>query len=217
MKVPFAQVRMYFPDTDSVSPGELYHSIGYPENIGNPNFLNTCAIRLSLALLGAGFPNPGMWPIKAGKYKGRMIETKQRKLSAFLVRQLGQPEKFKSGQDAEGKIGARRGIVSFFQHLWRRKPARTHCHSRERSLGQVHALRERNRRDRDRVLLVFARRLVLAARVVGPAGRHPVNSRAARPLQPVGLNDLMLRYVTIFKFSVESGYTENAIRSKIRD
>lgn len=114
MKVPFAQVRMYFPDTDSVSPEELYHSIGYPENIGNPNFLNTCAIRLSLALLGAGFPNPGVWPIKAGKYKGRMIETKQRKLSAFLVRQLGQPEKFKSGQYAEGKIGARRGIVSFF-------------------------------------------------------------------------------------------------------
>lgn len=27
----------------------------------------------------------------------------------------------------------------------------------------------------------------------------------------------MLRYVTISKFSAESGYTENAIRSKIRD
>jgi hypothetical protein len=27
----------------------------------------------------------------------------------------------------------------------------------------------------------------------------------------------MLRYVTIRKFSVESGYSENAIRSKIRD
>jgi len=43
-----------------------------------------------------------------------MIETKQRKLSHWLVRQIGQPEKFKSGHEAEMKIGARRGIVSFF-------------------------------------------------------------------------------------------------------
>ena len=114
MKVPFAKLRMHFPDTQSVGPDELYHWIGYPENIGNPNFLNTCAIRLSLALLGAGYPNPGVWPIKAGKYKDRMIETRQRKLSNWLVRQVGQPEKFKGGVDAEAKIGARRGIVSFF-------------------------------------------------------------------------------------------------------
>ena len=114
MKVPFAKLRMHFPDTQSVLPEELYQWIGYPENIGNPNFLNTCAIRLSLALLGAGYPNPGAWPIRAGKYKGRAIETKQRKLANWLVRQLGQPEKFKSRQDAEAKIGARRGIVSFF-------------------------------------------------------------------------------------------------------
>jgi len=105
---------MHFPDTQTVSREELYHWLGYPENIDNINFENTCAIRLSLALLGAGYPNPGAWPIKAGKYKGRAIETKQRNLSNWLARQLGQPEKFKSGQDAESKIGARRGIVSFF-------------------------------------------------------------------------------------------------------
>lgn len=114
MKAPFATLRMHFPDTDSVSRDELYQWIGYPENTNNPNFENTCAIRMSLALLGAGFPNPGGWPIKAGKYKGRSIETKQRKLSNWLVRHLGEPEKFKSGQEAENKIGARYWIVSFF-------------------------------------------------------------------------------------------------------
>jgi len=31
MKVPFAKLRMHFPDTQSVSPEELYHWIGYPE------------------------------------------------------------------------------------------------------------------------------------------------------------------------------------------
>ena len=89
MIVPFATLRKHFPDTQSITPDELYHWIGYPENIGNPNFLNTCAIRLSLALLGAGFPNPGAWPVKAGKFKGRKIETRQRRLGLWLVGQLG--------------------------------------------------------------------------------------------------------------------------------
>jgi hypothetical protein len=114
MKVPYATLRMHFPDTDSITRDELYHWIGCPENIHNPNFYNTCAIRLSLALLGAGYPNPGTWPIKAGKYKGRAIETRQRALSAWLARHVGKPEKFQSGPEADQKIGARRGIVSFF-------------------------------------------------------------------------------------------------------
>jgi hypothetical protein len=114
MKVSYMKLRTHFPDTQSVIAEELFQWIGYPENIGNPNFSNTCAIRLSLALLGAGYPNPGTWPIKAGKYKGRAIETKQRKLAKWLVRQLGQPERFKSGREAEDKIDGRRGIVSFF-------------------------------------------------------------------------------------------------------
>lgn len=114
MKVAYAILRKHFPDTGNVSLGELYRWIGYPENAANPNFQNTCAIRLSLALLGAGYPNPGAWPIKDGKYKGRAIETKQRKLSNWLVRHLGQPEKFSSGKEAEDRVGTRQGIISFF-------------------------------------------------------------------------------------------------------
>jgi len=114
MKVPYANLRMHFPDTDSVGRDELYHWIGYSENINDPNFYNTCAIRMSLALLGAGYANPGEWPIKAGKYKGRAIETQQRRLSAWLTRHIAQPEKFNGGQEAERAIGDRRGIVSFF-------------------------------------------------------------------------------------------------------
>jgi hypothetical protein len=114
--VPFAAIRMHFPDEDSVTLDELFQWIGYPENIHNPNFENTCAIRMSLALLGAGFPNPGIYPVKAGQFKGRAIETKQRKLSNWLVHQLGQPEKYNDGQEAQKKIGARHGIISFF-HL----------------------------------------------------------------------------------------------------
>ena len=114
MKVPYASLRAHFPDTDNVSREELYQWIGYPESASKPGYYNTCAIRLSLALLGAGYPNPGLWPIKAGKYKGRMIETGQRRLSAWLKRHVGKPEVFKSGLEAERAIGARRGIISFF-------------------------------------------------------------------------------------------------------
>jgi hypothetical protein len=79
MKVPFGKLRMHFPDPDSVPMPELWQSLGYPEYGSNMNFMNTCATRLSVALIASGYPNPGSYPIKAGKYKGRMIETKQRK------------------------------------------------------------------------------------------------------------------------------------------
>lgn len=115
MTLPYASLRMHFPDTDSVPLEELWQWLGYPENIKDINFSNTCAVRMSLALLGAGFPSPGTYPVKAGKYTGKSIETRQRKLSTWLARQLGQPEKYKSGADAQKAIGARRGIISFFQ------------------------------------------------------------------------------------------------------
>jgi hypothetical protein len=115
MKASYEAVRRHFPDKVSISREELYQWIGYPENINNANFDNTCAIRVSLALLGAGFPSPGAYPVKAGTYEGKSIETKQRLLNKFLVRHLGKPEEFKGGQEAQVKIGTRRGFISFFQ------------------------------------------------------------------------------------------------------
>ncbi len=115
MKVPFEAVRMHFPDKVSITSAEIYQWIGHPENIGNPNFENTCAIRLSLALLGAGFPSPGTYPVRAGKFKGRTIETSQRKLSNWLKGQLGPPEQYKGGGEARKEIGKRHGIISFFK------------------------------------------------------------------------------------------------------
>jgi hypothetical protein len=115
MKVPFSVVRMHFPDTDSVSLDELWLWLGYPENSRDINFSNTCAVRMSLALLGAGFPSPGNYPVKAGKHKGKSIETRQRKLSNWLSTHMGVPEKYKSGAQAQGAIGSRCGIISFFQ------------------------------------------------------------------------------------------------------
>jgi hypothetical protein len=95
----------------------LYQSIGHPEYADNMYMQNTCAVRVSMALLGAGIqPAPGHMTVQAGKFKGQRIEQSQRRLSAFLERRLGKPEVYTSGYEAGQKIGRRRGIVSFF-HL----------------------------------------------------------------------------------------------------
>jgi hypothetical protein len=96
LKAPYAVLRMHFPDTDSVALEELWQWLGYAENSQNINFSNTCAVRMSLALLGAGFPSPGTYPVKAGKYKGKLIETRQRKLSNWLIHHLGEPERYRA-------------------------------------------------------------------------------------------------------------------------
>jgi hypothetical protein len=70
MKVPFAVLRMHFPDTDSVSLEELWQWLGYPENIKDINFSNTCAVRMSLALLGARLSKPRRLPSEGREAQG---------------------------------------------------------------------------------------------------------------------------------------------------
>jgi hypothetical protein len=95
----------------------LYESIGHPEYAHSMYMENTCAVRLSLSLLGAGIePAPGHMTVQTGKFKGRRIEQSQKRLSDFLLRRLGKPEVFPSGYKASVGIGDRRGIASFF-HL----------------------------------------------------------------------------------------------------
>lgn len=95
----------------------LYESIGHPEYAHNMYMENTCAVRVSLALLGAGVEiTPGHMTVKAGKFAGRRIEQGQARLSEFLRKRLGEPERFASGYQASTRIGQRRGIASFF-HL----------------------------------------------------------------------------------------------------
>jgi hypothetical protein len=114
--ISYAAVHRHFPDKFSIPPEELYAWIGYPEYADNMYWENTCAVRMSMALLGVGIAiSPGHMTVKAGKYKGRRIEQGQKRLSDFLVKALGKPEKFSSGGEAKMKIDNRRGIASFFQ------------------------------------------------------------------------------------------------------
>lgn len=101
-----------------IDQAALYESIGHPEFAHDARMQNTCATRVSMALLGAGIhPAPGNLAVKAGRFSGLRIETNQKALSKFLQRRLGPPEVYKSGYEAWSKIKPRRGIVSFFHLL----------------------------------------------------------------------------------------------------
>ena len=105
-----------YPRKKDISGDALYVSIGRPEYAGNPYMENTCAVRVSLALVAAGVKiTPGHMEVKAGRFKGKQLEQGVARLSAFLTRRLGAPEKYKSGNAARSGIGQRRGVMSFFQ------------------------------------------------------------------------------------------------------
>ncbi len=105
-----------FSSRHKVKQAELFREIGWEEYLDNINFHNTCAIRLSLALIKAGVQIQGRLPIKKGPYQGKMIETGQALLSRTLSRRavFGPPEKHKEGT-ARAVIAGRRGVISFFR------------------------------------------------------------------------------------------------------
>lgn len=118
MRVPFSVLAKHYPRKRDVSAAALFRELGWDDLIGNPAYENTCAIRVSLALIRSGVTIPGgrMAIKKEGPLKGKMIEPGQAKLSAILTRSsmLGKPQKF-SGPRAFMEIESRSGIVSFFR------------------------------------------------------------------------------------------------------
>jgi hypothetical protein len=114
--IPFAVLRQHFPAKATVNKAALYTGIGHIEKVPDANWDNTCAVRLSVALIGAGVAiAPGYLTIETGPHKGKRIESRQRALSEFLRKRWGEPEKFNGGAAARKGIGSRRGVISFFQ------------------------------------------------------------------------------------------------------
>jgi len=115
-KPSFAMLRAHFPRRDLVDTAALYAELGWIDLVQNEAFRNTCATRMSLALIKAGMALPGRMAIRKGAFKGCRIEPGQQKLSMLLQRRtlLGAPEKYRTGEGLAA-IGKRSGIVSFWQ------------------------------------------------------------------------------------------------------
>ncbi|GAB57357.1 T6SS effector amidase Tae4 family protein [Rheinheimera nanhaiensis] len=97
---------------------ELYQLLGWGDLIGRPEWANTCAVRMSLALIEAGMTVSGRVQVKKGDLKGKWIEPGQNRLSDWLIRHLGQPEVFPfdtSSAAGPQSLYDKKGIVSFMR------------------------------------------------------------------------------------------------------
>jgi hypothetical protein len=117
LRIPFNVLAHNYPRRSYVSHDDLFREIGWDDLIKNPAYENTCATRVSLALIKCGVTIPhARLPIKKGPYKHHLIEPGQGKLSHILAasNMFGKPEKFDNSHAHDG-IGDRSGIVSFFR------------------------------------------------------------------------------------------------------
>lgn len=109
------------PSSDNyLSGAALYEEIGYKidELIKqNAGYANTCATRMSIALIKAGVTFTGRLRIKKGTYKERKIETGAKLLADQLMLDnvFGKPEIFTNASTAAAKIGAKKGVVFFWK------------------------------------------------------------------------------------------------------
>ncbi|MGZ8340696.1 MAG: T6SS effector amidase Tae4 family protein [Telluria sp.] len=117
MKPKFQAVAAAYPSKIPYDRATLFQLVGWDHLITNDTYANTCAIRVSVGLAGAGMSIPGRMKINKGPHKGKLVEPGQARLSTPLARKsmLGAPEKFKGGRGAAKGIGTRSGVVSFWR------------------------------------------------------------------------------------------------------
>lgn len=114
MKPSFAFLDKGYPRREKYARDVLYDQLGWSDLKTHPSFQDTCAIRMSVALSAAGVALTGWLKVKSGPLKGKSIEPSQAKLSRWLKGRWGQPEVFRSKDDARLGIGNRTGVVSFW-------------------------------------------------------------------------------------------------------
>lgn len=115
MKLIFATLRNHYQSNKSVSRESLYQELGWDELISNPSYTNTCAIRVSLALVKCGIPLRGGLAIQKGPHRGMRIEPGQARLAKMLAEPayFGKAESFRR-DDVIAGIGNRKGVVAFW-------------------------------------------------------------------------------------------------------
>lgn len=101
-----------------LSGADLYTEIGYDIKhlMGqNEGYRNTCAVRMSLALIKSGFPVRGRIKIKAGPHAGKSVEPGAKLLADQLMTTLGRPLILTQTAKAPDLLRGKRGIVFFWK------------------------------------------------------------------------------------------------------
>ncbi|RQR38252.1 hypothetical protein DIE04_24440 [Burkholderia sp. Bp8994] len=115
LKPHFSLLNSHYPDNRTVSREALYEELGWQDLVANPAYANTCAIRISLALVKSGMTLRGGLVIQKGPHRGRRIEAGQARLANMLAEPayFGKAEVFRR-DDATTGIAARKGVVAFW-------------------------------------------------------------------------------------------------------
>lgn len=104
-----------------LSRKELYKEIGYDDEVlikESKAYKNTCATRMSLALIKSGVHFNGRLKIKSGPYKGRHIEPGSKLLADQLSREgvFGKPKIYKGGpSELIAKLNGKKGVIFFWK------------------------------------------------------------------------------------------------------
>ncbi|MEJ2754541.1 MAG: T6SS effector amidase Tae4 family protein [Gammaproteobacteria bacterium] len=124
MKVPFLSLKKHHYSSEKshsnyLSGSDVYSEIGY--NIDdllkqNQGYINTCAVRMSLALIKSGINFNGRLKIKDGPHQGKMVETGAKLLADQLMKPsvFGRPIVYKP-VDFMKKVIGKKGVVLFWK------------------------------------------------------------------------------------------------------
>ncbi|WP_175836954.1 T6SS effector amidase Tae4 family protein [Burkholderia anthina] len=115
MKPHFSLLSSHYPSNRTVSREALYDALGWQDLNANPSYANTCAIRVSLALVRSGMTLRGGLVIQKGPHRGRRIEAGQARLARMLAEPayFGKAEVFQR-DDAAAGIAGRKGVAAFW-------------------------------------------------------------------------------------------------------
>jgi len=124
MKPTFAALKANHYSSNKYHPSfldseDLYASLGYKLEsllLENQGYINTCAVRMSFALIKSGVAFVGRLKIKEGQYKGRMIEPGAKLLADQLARPqvFGRPEII-SPASAVSRLNGKKGVILFWK------------------------------------------------------------------------------------------------------
>lgn len=101
-----------------LSGAALYKEIGYEIDqlvSQNAGYRNTCAVRMSLALIKSGVSIRGRIWIKAGRHAGKSVEPGAKRLADQLLTTLGRPMITSQTSKALDLLRGKRGIVFFWK------------------------------------------------------------------------------------------------------
>ena len=123
MKPLYAQLKAQHYSSNEARPGyvprdDLFNEIGYDASVlikSNPGYMNTCAVRMSLALLKCDVKFEGRLAIKSGPYKGKKIEPGAKLLADQLYKAsvFGKAEIFTDREAGARSMLGRKGVVFF--------------------------------------------------------------------------------------------------------